>query len=252
MNGDTMGNIKMALVGTGGISQIYRIPAIKKVSDIDLVALCDIDESKAGFIADKYQVPNIYYDIQTMLRKESLDGIIICTPNSFHYPMAFTCLENKIPTLVEKPLALNESQARRLVEKSVEKNTPLLVGMNNRFRDDVVLINDFLKDNEIGTPFYIKAGWLKKWNRIPQHQWTTDPKMAGGGVIIDLGLPLIDLALWLLEHPRVKSVRTFSYNMAYQKEVEDSALVVIETQEKVTITVEVSWCLHLESNSLLE
>jgi predicted dehydrogenase len=243
-----MAKIKIALIGTGGISQIYRIPALKKFDEVDLVALCDIDETKAGFIADKYQVPKVYYDIQNLLKKEELDGIIICTPNGFHYPMALACLERSIPTFVEKPLALNESLARRLVEKALEKKTPLLVGMNNRFRNDVVLIKNFLQDNEIGIPFYIKAGWLKQWNRIPQQNWMTDPKMAGGGVVMDLGLPLIDLALWLLNKPRIRNVRTFSYNVALKKEVEDSALVVLETVDKITISVEVSWRLHLEKD----
>jgi predicted dehydrogenase len=243
-----MGNTKIALVGTGGISQIYRIPALRKFDEIELVALCDSDETKAGFVADKFQVPKVYYDIQNLLKKEELDGIIICTPNGFHYPMALACLERNIPTLVEKPLALNESLTKRLVEKAKEKKTPLLVGMNNRFRDDVVLINNFLQDNEIGTPFYIKAGWLKQWNRIPQQSWMTDPKMAGGGVIMDMGLPLIDLALWLLNKPKIKNVRTLGYNVAYKKDVEDSALVVIETIDKVAIMVEVSWCIHLEKD----
>jgi predicted dehydrogenase len=245
---DTMETIKLAVVGTGGISQIYRIPALKKFDEIDLVALCDIDENKAVFIADKYQITNVYFDIQNLLRKEEIDGIIISTPNSFHYPMALACLEQKIPTLVEKPLALNASQAKRLVAKASEKKTPLLVGMNNRFRDDVVLINNFLQDNEIGDPFYIKAGWLKQWSRTPQQYWMSDPKMAGGGVIMDLGLPLIDLALWLLRKPKIKNVRTFGYNFALKKEVEDSALVVIETEGKVTITIEVAWRLHLEKD----
>jgi predicted dehydrogenase len=243
-----MENIKIALVGTGGISQIYRIPALKKFNEIELMALCDTDETKVGFIADKFLVPKVYYDIQNLLKKEELDGIIICTPNGFHYPMALACLERKIPTLVEKPLALNETLTKRLVEKAKENKTPLLVGMNNRFRDDVVLINNFLQHNEIGTPFYIKAGWLKQWNRIPHHNWMTDPKMAGGGVIMDMGLPLIDLALWLLNKPKIKNVRTLGYNVAYKKDVEDSALVLIETIDKVTVTVEVSWCIHLEKD----
>jgi len=139
-----MKKVRVALVGAGGISQIVRIPAIKKIEDAELVALCDIDETKVGFIADKYDIKNVYYDIQILLKNEKIDAIFICTPNNLHYPMALAALENGIPALVEKPVALNYEQTERLAKKSRETKTPLIIGMNNRFREDAVVLKDFL------------------------------------------------------------------------------------------------------------
>jgi predicted dehydrogenase len=245
-----MSKLKVALVGTGGISQIFRIPALVNIEDVDLVALCDVDEAKVSFIAEKYEISRVYYDIENLLNKESLDGIFICTPNNFHYPMALAALERKIPTFVEKPIALDQKQAERLSEKAHKAGVPLVMGMHNRFRDDAIILKDFLAKNELGEPFYIKTGWLRHWNLEPQQNWLLDKKISGGGVMMDVGIQLIDLALWLLDKPKVKNVRSFNFNVFTQKGVEDSAMAVIEAEPNVVITVEVAWRMHLEKDML--
>jgi len=243
-----MDKLKIALVGAGGISQIVRIPVLKKIENLELVAICEVDEAKASFIADKYEINNVYFDIQSMLNEEKLDGLFICTPNNFHYPMALAALEHKVPALVEKPLALNAEQARRLAEKSNKSGVPLVIGMNYRFRDDAVILKDFLAKNELGEAFYVKTGWLRQWQKHPHQPWMLDKKISGGGVLMDMGIQLIDLALWLLDQPKIKNVRGYTYNLFSGGNVEDSALAVIETEHDAVITVEVAWQMHLEKD----
>lgn len=243
-----MEKLKVALIGTGGISQIFRIPALQNIENVELVALCDVDEAKVSFIAEKYNIKNVYYDIENLLKKETLDGIFICTPNNFHYPMALASLESKVPTFIEKPMALNQTQAERLAKTANKIDVPLVMGMNNRFRDDAIILKDFLNKNELGDPFYIKTGWLRRWNHEPQQAWLLDKKISGGGVIMDIGIQLTDLSLWLLGLPKVKNVRCFNFNVFTEGSVEDSALVVLQTENNVVITVEVAWRLHLEKD----
>ena len=241
-----MRKIKVALVGAGGISQVVRIPYLKKFDEVELVALCDADEAKVSFVAEKFKIDRVYFDIQNLLNQEKLDGIFICTPNNLHYPMALAALEKGIVTLVEKPIALNTRRATRLKEKVEESKTQLIVGMNNRFRSDAIILKNFLEQNELGKPFYMKCGWLKKWSKQVQLGWLADTKISGGGVIMDMGIQLIDLALWLIGKPQVKGVRSYCYNIFSEGDAEDSALVILETKENVTITIEVAWRLHLE------
>jgi predicted dehydrogenase len=243
-----MSKLKIALSGVGGISQVVRIPTLKKMEDVELVAICDLDEAKVSFIADKYDIPRVYFDFQNLLKKEELDGIFICTPNNFHYPMALASLDIGIPTLVERPVALNSDQAQRLLEKAKSKDTMLVVGMNYRFREDAMILKEFMRKGEIGNPFYVKTGWLRHWSRPNLQHWLTDSKISGGGVLIDMGIQLLDLSLWLLGTPKVKNVRAYSYNLFSEGDVEDSALAVIQTENDEAITVEVSWRMHLEKD----
>ena len=245
-----MDKVKIALVGVGGISQVVRIPSLKKNEDVELVALCDVDEAKVSFIAEKYNIPKVYFDIQNLISKEKLDGVLICTPNNLHYPMALATLDAGINTLVEKPVALSEEQILKMVKKASEKKTQLVCGMHNRFRKDAIILKDFLNKSEIGKPFYIKAGWLRKWEKSIQKGWSADPKIAGGGVVMDLGLQLIDLALWLLNMPKILNVRSNFYTINNEYKVEDSALIVLQTNDNVIITIETAWRMHLENDLL--
>ncbi len=243
-----MEKLSVALVGTGGISQIFRIPALQNIENVELVALCDVDEAKVSLIADKYDINKVYFDFESLINKEQLDGIFICTPNNFHYPMALATLKKGIPTFVEKPMALNFSQAKRLTESAKNANVPLVMGMSNRFRDDAIILKDFMNKDELGVPYYIKTGWLRHWNLEPQQSWLFDKKISGGGVLMDIGIQLIDLSLWLLNNPKVMNVRSFNFNVGAKEGVEDSALAVLQTEENVVITVEVAWRLHLEKD----
>jgi len=162
--------------------------------------------------------------------------------------MALASMEKNIPTLGEKPLALNLKQAERIAEKARETNTKLVVGMNYRFRDDAMVLKEFMGKNEIGEPYYIKTGWLRHWSRPNLQGWLTERRMSGGGVMMDMGIQLIDLALWLIDKPKVKNVRAYSYNIFMEGDVEDSALATIETETGTVITVEVSWRMHLEKD----
>jgi predicted dehydrogenase len=243
-----MEKVRVALVGVGGISQIVRIPALLKMEDVELVALCDIDEGRLAVVSEKFGINKVHFDMQNLLKSEKLDGIFICTPNNFHYPMALLALEYGIPVLVEKPIALNYEQASRLADISGQSGVHLVIGMNNRFRDDAIILKDFLEKNELGAPFYIKSGWLRRWGRQPHQYWMNDPRISGGGVMMDMGIQLIDLALWLTGKPDVKSIRSFMYNIFDEGDVEDSALAVIETYDQAVITVEVSWRMHLEKD----
>jgi len=245
-----MSKVKIALVGVGGISQVVRIPLLKKNNDVELVALCDVDESKVSMIAQKYKVPKAYFDIQNLIKKEDLDGILICTPNNLHYPMALAALDAGINTLVEKPISLSESQVTKMVKKAKDKKVHLVCGMHNRFRKDAEILRDFMDKKEIGDPFYIKAGWLRKWEKTMQKGWNADANISGGGVVMDLGLQLIDLALWLLNKPKVINVRSNFYTNSKGLQVEDSALIVIQTESNVLITIETSWRMHLEKDLL--
>jgi predicted dehydrogenase len=157
-------------------------------------------------------------------------------------------MQKNIPTLVEKPLALNLEQAKRLAEKSRETDTKLVVGMNYRFRDDAIVLKEFMDKNEIGEPYYIKTGWLRHWSRPQLQSWLTDRRISGGGVMMDMGIQLIDLGLWLIDKPKVKNVRAFTYKIFMKGDVEDSAMATIETENGAVITVEVSWRMHLEKD----
>lgn len=241
-----MEKLKVAVVGVGSIAQIVHLPILKKLEDVELVAICDVDESKVHAITKKFDIPRWYSQIDDLISEEELDAIHICTNNLYHYPMSYLALNNGINVFVEKPIALNAEDAEKINQLAKEKKLTAMIGMQNRFRDDVITLKKFIDNDELGEVFYIKAGWLKKWSRGLIQNWELKKDYAGGGVLIDLGSQLIDLALFLNNNPPVKSVRLYDYCLNNECEVEDAALAVIETTSHLTITLEISWRMHLE------
>ncbi len=241
-----MEKLRVAVVGVGKIAQIAHLPVLKKMENVDLVAVCDVDEKKMAPIMAKFKIPKWYNVFDEMLEKEPIDALHICTTNHYHFPMALMALSKGIHVFVEKPLALNSADARKIVDLAEKNNCRVVVGMQNRFRNDVQTLKDFIANDELGDMFYLKAGWLKRWTREIQQSWQTKKQYSGGGVLIDLGIQLIDTAMYLLGMPEIRSLRLFGFSLRPEIEVEDSALAILETHSGLSMTVEISWNLHLD------
>jgi len=243
-----MDKLKVAVVGVGSIAQIVHLPILKKIDDVEVVAICDVDDNKVLKLTEKFDIPRWYSLVDNMVKREELDIVHICTTNHFHYPMSYVALNNGINVFVEKPIALNSADAGKIAKMAKEKGLHVMVGMQNRFRDDVSILKEFMEKDELGDIFYIKAGWLKKWSKSPLPSWQNSKNDAGGGVLIDMGTQMIDLALYLTGLPKIKSVQFYDYKINPELEVEDAALAVIHTVSGTTITIEISWRMHMEND----
>ncbi|MFO7446977.1 MAG: Gfo/Idh/MocA family oxidoreductase, partial [Ignavibacteriaceae bacterium] len=122
----------------------------------------------------------------------------------------------------------------------------IMEGKNLRFRPDAMMLKSILSSGEIGDPFYIKAGWVRRQSSTGK--WFTKKQESGGGVIIDLGILLLDLSLWLLDYPPVSCVSTqnFSHNT---KAVEDTSISFLRCKNSSAINLEASWSLPLEKDT---
>lgn len=245
-----MEKYRVAVIGVGSIAQVIHLPLLKKMEEVELIAICDIDEAKVNAITERYSIPRWYFLIDDLVRGEKLDAVFICTTSHYHYPMTYLALSKGIHVFVEKPIALNAREAEKVAQLAAQKQLTVMVGMQNRFRDDVITLKEFIKNDELGEIYYIKAGWLKQWTRTPPRSWQVKKEYSGGGALMDIGMQLIDLALFLTELPPIKSVRLYDYSHTPDLEVEDTALAVIETQSGSTITIEISWRMHMEKDVL--
>jgi predicted dehydrogenase len=146
---------------------------------------------------------------------------------------------------VEKPLARDYNEAADITEVQKKSGKKLMVGMNNRFRPDIMMQESFISAGELGEIFYLKTGFLKKRSTI--ENWSVKKEEAGGGVFIDLGIVMLDIALWLMKFPRIKSLTAVNYHHSF-KDVEDSSFVLLRFANNSTLTIEVSWTLHREDD----
>ncbi len=234
-----MEKIRIGIVGLGSIAQTTHLPILTKMPDVEVIAVCDIERAKAQFVADKFRVRRYYNNYEKMLVVEQeLDAVIICTPTLCHKDMAIAAFEAQRHVLVEKPLARSAKEADEIVAAAKKSHKKLMVGMNNRFRPDAMILKSFIEDNALGKIFYAKAGWFKKLNE--NSHWFTKKTESGGGVVLDLGVVMFDLAFWMMGYPEVKEVMATNYSHM-TKDVEDTSIIFIKMKNGSTLTVEVSW-----------
>ena len=239
-----MEKTRIAVIGLGSVAQLVHLPNLVKIKNAEITAVVEVNKNRLHSVADKYDVKKRFTDYKDLLNNIDADAVIIATPTHLHKQMAIDCLNAGKDVLVEKPLARNSSEGIEVIECAKKNNRKLMVGMNLRYRPDSMLIRSLIDAGEIGKPFYIKCGWIRK--QSSSEKWFTKREEAGGGVILDLGVNLVDLALWLADYPKAISISTKNY-FHNSRNLEDTSLSFIRC-ENLTISLEASWSMAEEKD----
>lgn len=233
--------IGVGVIGAGGIAQIAHLPVLSRFDEVRITGLCDNDLSKAKALADRFGIADVYDDIEDLLRFSRPDAVVICTPNHLHEVHVQAALSAGAHVLCERPLALSLRGTEKLIAEQKKTDRVLMVGMNNRYRSDVQVIRSFLQRGDLGRLRAIRAGWyLFRPSRIA-FGWRLKKEQAGGGVMLDLGLSLLDLGLWLAENPQPKRVSaTFCWDDE-ETDIEDAGTALITCDNGMSIFIDVAW-----------
>ncbi|MFZ2324020.1 MAG: Gfo/Idh/MocA family oxidoreductase [Ignavibacteriaceae bacterium] len=240
-----MEKTKIGVIGLGGVAQLVHLPNLIKLPNVELNAVAETNKNRLNTISDKFNIKQKFSNYKDLLEKSDVEAVIVATPTSTHKDIAIDCLQAGKDVLVEKPLARTYLEAKQIAEAAKKYKKKLMVGMNLRYRPDTMLLRSFINSNEIGDPFYIKCGWIRK--QSSSEKWFTKKEQSGGGVIIDLGIHLLDMALWLLGYPDVTSVATTNFHHN-TKSVEDTSISCLKCKNSAVINLEVSWSLPVEKN----
>ncbi|MBZ0198338.1 MAG: Gfo/Idh/MocA family oxidoreductase [Ignavibacteriaceae bacterium] len=241
-----MEKTKIAVIGLGGIAQLVHLPNIAQLSNAVVTAVAELNKSRLNTIAEKFSVEERYSDYNELISNSDAEAIIIATPTHTHKEIALAAIKAGKDILVEKPLARSYEEAKEIVDASKKFGRKLMVGMNLRFRPDAMILRSILNSGEIGEPYYIKAGWIRRQSSAGT--WVTKKEESGGGVIIDLGIHLVDLSLWLLNYPPVYSVSTQNF-FTNTKTVEDSSISFMKLKTDSLLSIESSWSLPVERDT---
>ncbi len=234
---DRRSTIRLAVVGTGAISQIMHVPILAERDDVDLAVVSDLDVAKARTVAQRFGVPEAV-GVDAVFDREDLDGIVFCTPNNIHEEQAVAALRAGKHVFMERPLALTAKGVENVLAAARAAGTRLVVGLTQRFRPEVAALRSVIAGGEIGTAYAVRGSWLTRPHPVLRPGWRQDRAASGGGALMDLGVPSMDLCLWLVGYPRVTRVSCVTTEGEY--EVEDAATLMAETEGGIAFTLEVS------------
>lgn len=216
--------LKVAVIGLGDVSNVH-LSAIEASGIAELVAVCDLDETKAE------TTPTTFYtDYEKMLQEEALDCVHICLPHHLHYPVTKACIEQGVHVFLEKPLAHNMEDAYQL--KTLAKEHPeqkICVCLQNRFNETFEELIKYVENGTYGKVTGVKG--LVTWNRpksyYAEKPWRGKMSLAGGGVMINQAIHTLDLMQLL--GGEIASLRGSIENLSnYPIEVEDTATAKID------------------------
>ncbi|MGK7396809.1 MAG: Gfo/Idh/MocA family protein [Candidatus Cyclobacteriaceae bacterium M3_2C_046] len=177
------------------------------------------------------------------LLEEDLDGIVIATPSALHADQSILALQHQVPVFCQKPLGRTAQENQAVVNQARESNRLLGVDFSYRYTcfDQIYQL---IQSRELGDIYSVECVFHNAYG--PDKPWFYNPKLSGGGCLIDLGVHLIDLALWSLDWPEITKVCS-NLHVGGKKinqpenQVEDNALALLTTDQGTAIKIACSW-----------
>jgi len=233
--------LKVGVIGGGAIAQVAHLPVLKKLKSIEVQAICDTDLPKARALADQFGVKDALDDIEDLLGYSALDAVVIASPNHLHESHILAALSANLHILVEKPLAMTAASVQRIVRAAEKRDRVLMVGMNHRYRPDVQIVRSFVQSGELGRVESVRGSWHVFRPSRNQLGWRQRRDQAGGGAMLDLGLAILDLGLWLGGTPAPVRVSACLDAAGKERAVEQSGSAFVVCENGMSLFVDVTW-----------
>ncbi|WP_290818822.1 Gfo/Idh/MocA family protein [Halovivax sp.] len=250
--------IGVGVVGLGGMGHHHA----RNVRELgaDVVAGADISADARERFADEFDAEG-YDSHETLVADERVDAVIVTTPNRFHEPITVAALEADLDVLVEKPLAHTLESAERIAAAAAESTANVMVGFHNRHAASMLLFEEQKSRGRFGDLTHVEANYVRRRGVPGTGSWFTNPELAGGGALIDIGVHALDLALYAMDFPDVVEVSgvtrsTFGDSEDYADpegfgdawagvdepyEVDDSVTAFVRCAGGETIVLDAAW-----------
>jgi predicted dehydrogenase len=258
--------LKVGIIGTGGIAMGAHIPAYVKCSDrVEIVAVADVNLAQAQKCADKFSIPYAFDSYVTMFDEVELDAVSICTPNKFHCDATLKALEAGCHVLCEKPPAMSYEEAVRMATAAKRAGKILTYGFHYRYTREVEALKRFVDANELGDIYSVKVTAMRR-RGIPGWGVFTNKELQGGGPLIDIGVHMLDAALYLMGYPEGETVLASTYQKLGNKpgvglngpwdwdnfSIEDLAVGMIKFKNGASLLLETAFAANIEEDDVMQ
>lgn len=254
----TSDTVRVGVVGLGGMGRRHARNA--REDGHDVVAGADVSGTARDAFADAFEAPT-FPDHEAMLDAVSLDAVVVTTPNAVHAPAVRTALARDLHVLCEKPLADSLAAAESIAEAAADSDGSVTVGFDKRFHAAPAVATAYRRAGRLGDVTHVEADFVRRRGVPGRDSWFVSRELAGGGVVVDVGVHVLHLALLIAGFPDVETVsaetrQTFLNRESYADpegfaaewgegsggdlDVEDGATAFVRTTGP-TIALELAW-----------
>ena len=245
-----MGRPRVGFLGVGWIGR-HRMEAMLETGGIEAAAVADPSDEMAAE-ALKLAPAAKRVDGLDGLLAERLDGVVIATPSALHAEQSIRALEAGAAVFCQKPLGRTTVEAQAVVEAARRADRLLAVDLSYRFTEGMRRIRELIQAGELGRVYAADLVFHNAYG--PDKGWFYDPALSGGGCVMDLGVHLVDLALWALDFPelgRVSSQLLAGGKPLPEGKVEDYAAAQIELASGASVRLACSWRLPAGQDAII-
>jgi predicted dehydrogenase len=231
--------LKAGIVGLGKMGLLHA-GIMNSLDGVKVTAVAEKEQIIAKYVKESLSGVHVYEDSEEMFKTESLDIVFVTTPVSSHYPIAHSCIRNKINFFIEKPLCKDLEEATKLCEEL--KSNPMIihsVGFNRRFIDTFAKAKSFLDTGILGEVSSVKSTMYVSNIFSKGSGWRSSKNLSGGGVLLDLGSHVVDLLLWYFGP--IESVIASELKTVYSNEVDDFAHAIVKFSSGIGGEIDTSW-----------
>jgi len=253
--------LKVLVVGVGGIANTH-MPGWAESPYAEVVAGCDLNEAVLKSWGETHGIKKLYTDLGQALADEDIDVVDIATPTNHHVKPVMMSLAAGKHVLCEKPLAPKPEEIKTLIEARNKSGKMLMVGMNQRYAGSAVAIKKEVEAGRLGEIYHSRAWWLRR-TELPAFPSFVHKAQSAGGPCIDIGVHILDLACWMMDHPKpvtvsgVAGLKVANMPGAFSDwegdvpstiDVEDYAAGFVRFEDGRTLILETSWLMHHPTN----
>jgi predicted dehydrogenase len=250
-------SLGIGVIGCGRIAQSH-LKSVDAHKHARAVAVVDVIPERAEETAKRFQIPKVCRSLDELLSLPEVDAVIVCTPPAAHTAPTLAALSAGKHVLCEKPFALDVGEAEQMTE-AAEKAGRWLSVCSARARCGAAArkARELILDGAIGTPYHIRSTAFRQRGRPgidfwQDATWFQDKSQAGGGALMDLGVYQIDLMLWLLGNPKVKSVLATTFQgvgapppPGVRQDVEDHVTAMMVLDNGASAVLEQGWSTNM-------
>jgi predicted dehydrogenase len=221
---------------------------------VDLVALCDINPDRLSPYCTELEAQG-FADHKKMLSTAKPDIVSVALPNHLHKPITIDALKAGAHVICEKPMAMNTREAERMLQVAEDAKRHLMINLSYRFTGEAQALKKVVDAGTVGDIYFSRTSWHRTRGIPGFGGWFSTKKLSGGGPLIDLGVHRIDLAMWLMGHPRPVTVSAATYDHIGKRlakeqgktfDVEDLGVAFIRFENGATMQLEISWAINCE------
>ncbi|MCG3160872.1 MAG: Inositol 2-dehydrogenase/D-chiro-inositol 3-dehydrogenase [Acidobacteria bacterium] len=232
---------RLGFLGVGWIGR-RRMEAVANSGLVEVAAIADTSSEMAEAAAAVAPGAELKGSLEALL-DAGVDGVVIATPSALHAEQSIVALERGVSVFCQKPLGRSAAETRRVVEAARRADRLLGVDLCYRHLAGAPKIRDLIRGGELGRVYAIDLVFHNAYG--PDKDWFYDRRLSGGGCVMDLGIHLVDLALWALDFPRVEnaSSRLFAGGepLGELNRVEDYAAALLTLSGGAVAQMACSW-----------